>query len=324
MAVLIPFTGGVESTYLLQKALEDGHEVIAAYYGLTQFHESRIVELTARRHILDYFKSKYPNEVVEVYGVFENMPHLPKIQTTQKNGVRQQWSLVNEIVATIASVNRNDEYISSVWLGWAGYDTAEYSLSYADFTENDYQRLCKLVPEILYLSNVDKSNHVPFMPLAKAQHKHQVYGLIDPSVQKFIVGNGILGKGDFEDRLYFHMDSGKAEEYKDIPINDSLPKVRFNVFEQALIDHFAGSQTYIDDQMHGYYKFWKNVPEQHRQLFNRMISNHILARCDKIFFSHDFSSIEEEITRYAENIKLMAGWEVERQAEDNLEGSASA
>ena len=312
MAVLIPFTGGVESTYLVQKALAEGHKVIVAYYGITQHGRSRMSELTARRHMIEYWKNKYPNKVIELYGYFENICFIPTPQRMEKNGVRQQWNVINQIVATISSLNVKHDVVSSVWIGWTQYDTAEHSLSYTDLTSDEYIRLTQLVPEILFLSNVDKSLRTPFMPLWHEKSKVDVYNKIDDDLRPFIIANGQSDAFRSTPEAIFHIvNDTKIDEYRDLPINTVFPRIRLNYLEQAMIDAFCGS-GFVRKETSGYADLFDGVPDQHIDKFSEIISAYILSQPDKIHLFDSLYQIEfnEKVQRYANTIKFMTGWTV--------------
>lgn len=310
MAVLIPFTGGVESTYLVQKALADGHEVIVAYYGVTQHGKSRLSELTARRHMIEYWNRKYPDKVWEVYGFMENMAAIPRQQKAEKNGVRQQWNVINQIAATISSLNVEYDRVMSVWIGWTQYDSTAHSLCYNDLTPEEYQRLTKLVPEILFLSNIDKSQRTPFMPLWNEKSKADVYNKIDDELKQFIVANGVADSvASTQETLHHKVHNIKKEEYGELPLNATFARAKLNYLEQAMIDAFFFSEP-VDIKHSGYADLFEDVPNEHLHTFAEIISAHILSKPEKIHLynpSKD-NSFDRRVANYANVIKTMAGW----------------
>jgi 7-cyano-7-deazaguanine synthase in queuosine biosynthesis len=59
MKILLPFSGGLDSTYLLHKAIKDGHYVEAIYVTLENNECKAKREIAACYKILDYYKKEY-------------------------------------------------------------------------------------------------------------------------------------------------------------------------------------------------------------------------------------------------------------------------
>lgn len=309
MAVLIPFTSGVESTYLVEKALKQGNEVLLAYFGVTQNWAARVVELTARRHMINIWKEKYPSaRITEVFNYDEVMTYLPNKQCLCRNGMRQQWMVVRAIITAYMTIQADRHIIDAVWLGWADYDMADHSFSYTDISLDEYQRLCKLVPEILTLSNIERNQRIPFMPI-RHMTKRQVWEAIDDDIKPFIVCNngGDIAIDIAEGKITAYPIKLKVAEYKEagIPVNLSFDMVEFSWKEQALMDFawFEGLHSKKLGKYHGYANLTKDFQPQVRELAYDLISNFILSLHDRQITFVNVDRVEAKVKDFVTRLK---------------------
>lgn len=307
MATLIPFTGGVESTYLAQKAIERGDSTILGYYGVTQAVTARLPEIVARRHMINHMNKKYNESFVECYGFFENMCLIPKTNKMDKNSMRQAWNLINNLIATIAFYNRDNLIIDSIWLGWAKYDTAEHSLCNIDFTEGEYQRLLNLYAEGLFLSNVDKSGKRPFLPLWNENSKKAIYDRLDWELQQLISANG---KGYYvpaTETVHLDVYDVKQTEYREagIELVTSFPMVELNPLEQAMIDFQSPNYFNIPLKYHGYRKWLKDFDPRYHEFLSVGITRIITGNTDKVYFLHELADLTVNIMQYLDSFRAI-------------------
>lgn len=300
MATLIPFTGGVESTYLAQKAVDRGEEVILGYYGVSQSVVSRLPEIVARRHMIDYLNRKSNKNILECYGFFEHMCMVPIHNTLERNCIRQAWNLINNLIATVSVYNRDSIIIDSVWMGWAKYDTAEHSLCGIDFTEAEYQRLLDMFAEGLFLSNFDKSGKRPFLPLQQEESKKAVYDKIVPELQRWVSANG---RGEYNaetETVYLDVYSVKKDEYTEAGITPvtSFPMVKLNPLEQAMIDFQRPNHFKIPLKYHGYREWLKRFDSRYHEFLSIGITRIITGNTDKVYFLNNLSELRADIVHY--------------------------
>lgn len=286
MAVLIPFTGGVESTYLVQKALEDKREVVLGYFGVTQSALARLPEIVARRHMIDYFRTKYKNQIItECYGFFEHMCQVPKENTFSCSSLRQQWNLVNNLIAANTIYNHNGVVLDAIWIGWAGYDTSEYSLSNIDFSAAEYEQFRQMFADGLYLSSFDKSMKKPFLPLMNEMSKKDILNRIDPELHKWIIGNGQGYYRNKEETVEHAPYSVKETEYKDsdVPVNTFFPMVELNPAEQALVEFQHPEYYNIPMKYNGYRRWLNDIDIKYHSFLKTAITRVITGSMDKIY-----------------------------------------
>ena len=316
MAILIPFTGGVESTYLAQKALDAGDSVSLGYFGVTQSVTARLSEIVARRHMIDFFSRKYSQPIGECYGFFEHMCFVPKTNRLDKSCLRQQWNLINNLIAATTVYNNDQLIIDAVWIGWAKYDTAEHSLTNIDFNVDEYQRFLDSYAEGLFLSSADKSMKRPFLPLWEEESKKAVYDKLYPELQACIVGNGVgsyvPGEELVEHRIY---DVKNTEYHKaGVPVHAHFPMVELNPMEQAMIDFQQPGYINIPLKYHGYRTWLKDFDPKFHKFLSAGITRIITGNTDKVFVLSDLAGITTQIMDYLQDFKTLVGAEVPTQA----------
>lgn len=201
--VNIAFSGGVESTYLLQLALEKGFDVNLCIINVGGVPEFRLAELITMERIIKFYtnemteqKDYLPKAKQTLTGRIVDTMHMAGCpffarQTPERSlvstGVTQQFGVVLGMLA----IRREyvDNFMPSTWIGWTKDDCAERTFNELDHSEKDYQALLNLPELIGPLSNADNIGikfRAPLWEMTKAE----VYAKLMDGAKELIIPNG--------------------------------------------------------------------------------------------------------------------------------------
>ena len=65
MNILIPWSGGLDSTFLVWKSLKEGHNVTIVYFTILNNDSKTIVEKTLREKLLTLFTNEFPGKITD-------------------------------------------------------------------------------------------------------------------------------------------------------------------------------------------------------------------------------------------------------------------
>jgi hypothetical protein len=249
--VNIAFSGGVESVYLLQMALERGFKVNLCLINVNNNLETRMSEIIAMERIIEVFKELIrddqdyrPKAQWRFKGEIKDIMHMPvcpyvprqdKFRSVVTFDVTQQFAVVLGMMA----IRREyiDTNIPSVWIGWLKQDAAESSFNEIDFTEADYRALLML-PEIIGpLSNSDNIG-VPFRSPIFEMSKKEVYNSLIPEVKEMLIPNG-AGHVNWASRIVTHIPyDHKVEEWEESGI-PTRKEYSFPIEESSWIGRYV-------------------------------------------------------------------------------------
>mgnify|MGYP003407396528 CR=1 FL=1 len=201
--VNIAFSGGVESTYLLQLALERGFNVNVVMINANNHLDTRIGEIIAMERIIKFYenairegKDYLPRRQQRFKGSIRDIIHVPvcpfpasqnEFKSLVTYDVTQQFA----IVLGMLMVRRDyvDTVMPSTWIGWIKSDSAETTFNETDFTEDDYGALLKLPKTIGPLSNADNIG-VEFRTPLWNMDKRDIYDELVDEVKTLLIPNG--------------------------------------------------------------------------------------------------------------------------------------
>lgn len=218
--VNIAFSGGIESTALLQKALMDGHNVNVCMINVHGAYTLRLVEIMACEALIDTYKYKtiksperYPGEICDIIHV----PVTPWVtcQKTRNNIVSP--NITQQFATALGMLAIRREYfpdgMPSTWIGWIKEDTSDHSYQELEFSDNDYKQLLNLPKLIGSISNADKigvSFRAPFWDY----RKEDIYREIDDDVKHLIIPNGTVEPSDGGAKLLLLPHAEKFTEWE--------------------------------------------------------------------------------------------------------------
>lgn len=156
--VAILFSGGVDSAYLLQMALEKGYDITLIYTKMNNNPGQQECELKSIENILSYFRSKYP-QCHNLYDILTN-EILIDIRNGSYNVLLQQVP-VNVFSALLGNNGQNDE----VWIGYV--------------KDDDASEYCKDIAKIF--SQYKKISHPVFNDGSKAKFPKLRFPILDMS-----------------------------------------------------------------------------------------------------------------------------------------------
>lgn len=225
--VNIAFSGGVESTYLLQLALERGHDVNLVMINASNSLDTRVGEIIAMERIIQAFRDTIlearaylPLKQQRFKGNICDIVHVPVCPFPAHQGefkslvtydVTQQFAIVLGMLA----VRREyiDTAMPSTWIGWIKSDAAETTFNETDFSEDDYSALLNLPKTIGPLSNADNIG-VQFRAPAWNMDKRDIYDELIDEVKELIIPNG-CGRVNWRNDTVIHTPFGhKLTEWK--------------------------------------------------------------------------------------------------------------
>jgi len=224
----IACSGGIESAYMIQKAMEMGASVNVCWINLSGNRFSNLGELRSLQQTIAYFqdsgrdKNRYPGNINNVYYRPE-CPYQPmgsRVNSVINTTVTQQYALVLGMMDMLTGTMSGDDY-PTTWLGWLREDSSEFSHNEYDHSEAAYKELLNLNTVLGRLSN---SNTIakPFRAPLWEMRKHQIWLKLDPELATHVVPNG--RGSNIDDHVWGHVPFDlKVKEYKKagIPIKDS-------------------------------------------------------------------------------------------------------
>jgi len=235
--IIVPVSGGLESTYLLQHAMTMRAKITVVYINVSGVAEGSVGELLSMNKTLDYFRSKdldkkqYPGEIVEVLyylakpylNVLHSNGYHGETQNRQANNINQQISVVMALTKLRSALVAHSRGVESptVLIGWLKEDSSDVSYDDYDFSAAEYQEFLKLPVTLGRLSNSDRLA-IPFRAPLWEMTKQQVWSKLDPALEPFIIPNGWC-KYEEENSWVIHTPfDNKKQEYVDakIPIEE--------------------------------------------------------------------------------------------------------
>ena len=257
--VNLAFSGGVESTYLLQLALERGFNVNVVMINANNHLDTRIGEIIVMERIIKFYKEVtregkdyLPRTQQRFKGEIKDIIHVPvcpfpasqnEFKSLVTYDVTQQFAIVLGMLA--ARRDYVDTAMPSTWIGWIKGDAAETTFNETDFTEDDYGTLLKLPKTIGPLSNADNIG-VEFRAPLWDMDKRDIYdGLVD-EVKEMIIPNGaghIRWKSDTAVHVpYDH----KLAEWKAAGI-PSQAEYAFNIKDASWVGRYCSGTSLPED-----------------------------------------------------------------------------
>lgn len=233
LSIIVPVSGGLESTYLLQKAMSMNAKITVVFINVVGVAEGMVGELLSMNKTLDYFRSKdldrkqYPGEIVEVLYYLAK-PYLNVLcrngyhgetQTRQTNNINQQISIIMALTKVRSALVANSRGVESptVLIGWLKEDSSDVSYDDYDFSAAEYQEFLNLPVTLGRLSNSDRLA-IPFRAPLWEMTKQQVWSKLDPALEPFIIPNGWC-KYEEENSWVIHTPfDNKKQEYVDAKI----------------------------------------------------------------------------------------------------------
>lgn len=211
--ILLAFSGGVESTALLEKALTDGHKVVACMINVHGDNVKRLAEITACERIIKYYRDNsapYQGKIVSVVHA-PICPWVPAAMDTHPlahNSITQQFATVLGMMSIRRYFMNNG--MPTTWIGWIQEDTSDYSNYELDFSPKQYKQLLDL-PKILGpLSNSDLSGcpfRAPFWDMSKAD----ILKIIPTPVIDLLIPNA--SRTDTQTTITLHPYENKIKEW---------------------------------------------------------------------------------------------------------------
>lgn len=279
--VIVPVSGGVESTALLHKALQGDNEVHPVYVAVNGDPRISVFDLTAAEHIVRWFeehKGRYVGRLKPltymVNPVFFHLHNNNNIENTPANyGVTQQFQLVYNI-----SLFRSKLWDCNpgVWIGWLKEDGNEFSFNEYDFSAEEYQELLKLPVTLGTLSNIDRTCK-PFRAPFWEMPKSDVYLTLPEELKALVVPNGSESYTREGDLIRIPW-KAKREEWVNagIPIKDHYV---FTTTQISRIGRYAGKKLSGNDF---------GLPPDYDELIGLVYRNslwHPLPFTDKDFYT---------------------------------------
>lgn len=194
--VNIAFSGGVESTALLQKALRDGHDVNVCMINVHGNYKLRLPEIMACEKIIEAFRVKTVEQKMTYPGTIGDIIHMPVcpwVTSEKANNSLVMFNVTQQFATVLGmmSIRREqmDRCMPSTWIGWIKQDAAEYSFNETEFSEDDYRQLLELPKIIGPLSNADNIG-VAFRAPLWNMTKAEIYADLDFDITPLIIPNG--------------------------------------------------------------------------------------------------------------------------------------
>lgn len=272
----LAFSGGIESTYLLQKLLLGNNRVNIIFANLTGGPSGYLGEMLRAKQIIDWFniklsdkESSYSKARSCIGNVTWNIgiPYLNLWRGNSYNndnspvmtGVSQQYALV-ELLAEHKKERRSSDFYPSTVIGWIKEDATEYSLNEYDFTEAEYQELLNFPVRLGRLSNSDLVAK-PFRAPLWEMRKIDIWDALDPELKELVLPNG-SGNFDEEGLNFIHEISTAKElelEGKNIPYKSTykipVPKGDFGFFVRLLGHQLTTEEFGLPDDAYKYLNY---------------------------------------------------------------------
>lgn len=257
--VNIAFSGGVESAYLLQMALERGFKVNICMINVNNSLDTRISEIIAMEKIIKVFREKIsddqdylPKAKQRFTGMINDIMHMPVCPfPTRQDKFRSvvTFDVTQQFAAVLGMLMIRREYmdtsIPSCWIGWIKQDAAETSFNEVDFTEDEYQQLLTLPKIIGPLSNADNIG-VEFRAPLWDMPKSVIYDSIIDEVKPLLIPNG-TGYINWSNLTVTHVPfDHKLDEWKAAGIPSQREYV-FNIEEASWMGRYCSGTLLPQD-----------------------------------------------------------------------------
>lgn len=316
--IIVPVSGGLESTYLLQQAMTRKADITVVFINVCGVGQGCVGELLSMNKTLEFFRSKdldkikYPGKIVEVIYylakpylniVNRGAPVFQDLQNRQTNNINQQISVVMALAKVRSSIVAKSlgQKSPTTVIGWLHEDSSDLSLDDYDFSEAEYQDLLNLPVTLGRLSNADRLA-VPFRAPLWKMTKQQVWAQLDPALEPFIIPNG-WGKYEEENSCIVHTPHDyKKEEYEEagIPIKDEYV---LEIKDDGLgffVKRLLGMVTWKD----------LDLPQEARSLINQVNEQPIILYLENFIyeerlanlkgnFKHAVQSLHEAAAKFA-------------------------
>lgn len=220
LTVNIAFSGGIESTYLLQRAMEGGFDVNLAWINVSGNKHNNLGELRGVLRTINYFrkmgeegKGKYPGSIRNIF-FGHRCPYQPmggSAPDIANSGVSQQYAVVLGMMDVITGTMRGSHH-PSTWIGWLEQDTVEFTHNEFDFSKADYNDLLNINVKLGWLNGSNRIGKGFHAPLWK-RTKKEIWDMLDPALQECVVPNG-TGADHGESKWVHTPFAGKVSEYQ--------------------------------------------------------------------------------------------------------------
>ena len=245
--VNIAFSGGLESTYLLQLALEKGFTVNLCMINVGGTMESRLGELIAMERIIKFFKmvgdeerAYLPKAKWTLPGRINDVMHYagcPFVSRQESNKSLATFDVTQQfgVILGMLAIRREylDDYMPSTWIGWIKEDAAEFSFNEMDHSEKDYQDLLNLPELIGPLSNADNLG-IKFRAPLWEMSKTEIYGKLLDALKPMLIPNGRSHVDHANNKVEHFPHQSKLEEWKDAGLPHKGPYI-FQITEPSWI-----------------------------------------------------------------------------------------
>ena len=284
--VLVAFSGGLDSTYLIHEKLNKGHTVIPCYLNNWGSNRKHVAEFIARDNIINLFREKIKSRVYK--GQFGRIVHYnypPIISPSDKQGVEANNinQQANAILMMMAIRRVFIEYAPTILVGWLKEDTREESFHHFDYSAKQYQQLLDLPETFGPISGITHTGHcTAFAPLWD-KSKIEIWNGLPEDLRNLLVYNGESVIVDDVVRQIHSQE--KRDEYKTIGVDIGETK-SYRLEDLTFESKYSiGCLTLNDLHLDQKYK-----PEYHKSLnaFIQRISEHSRIMQDKVIVNEKF------------------------------------
>lgn len=249
--VLVAASAGLESTYLMQHILETtNHDVYPVYLDVTQRDDIIDGEYHQLHHIVDRLNELFPKRIgrpglcMGNSWLMNSSNHLIEKESLCHNTMQQQamtiYSLANMRSALVS-------YAPTCMVGWIKEDAFETSLFSGDMTNDEYRRLLELGPELLDLTNNDKSRR-PFLAPLWDMTKKEIHEKLDPVLKGLVLLNPTTVT-HYKTHMEVTSRVSKLKEYVDAGIPNPPTSSVVNYFNITLAEQSLISYRNMDHQV---------------------------------------------------------------------------
>lgn len=303
--VMIAFSTGLESTYLLQRAVEQGYDVTLCHINVSSNPIAQAVELQRTLEIAQWVNKNYlrsdHGKVVQIQCY-----HRSLITGCSNRNPSQAVNIVQQFNTALGMLLMRRDWIvkneyPGVWVGWIKEDTFEHSLDPWDYSQEQYQAFLNFPVTLGKLSSCDFKG-VPFSAPLWATGKYEIWESLNPSLRDMILPN-FSAISINKDLIRLTVSSSKQDEFKEagLPVPEdtvNFNRDNLNFLSKLLGKLLKGKDFGLPDSMDSVVK---------------TLCEEIPSRSVSFSFpvESQFKSLEEEFTeRLFEVIKLCQGVEL--------------
>lgn len=250
--IYVAFSGGVDSTYLIHKLLNDNkkYNIQPCFINVTGVMHQNVSDMLAVDNICKYFEDNidsYQGSINPVkYLLLPNIPGTPMRSMEQTIAVNNLNQHINAVLGLM--VCRKDSassYAPVMAMGWLKVDCAEVTLNRFDKTLDQFQKLMDLPPYIGGISGLDAMASSIVCPLWEMT-KREIWDDLPEPLKEMVSFNGF---GDYQlktDTVTNKIHAGKIAEYKEsgIDIKDPAPRTTENM---SFITRMASCAMRVQD-----------------------------------------------------------------------------